>query len=212
VRHPGEPVRHPGGPVSGSTAEAASPSGTHDGAPPEDTAGRPWLTDALWVLGTFVGLGVLGAVAWWLLADPAVFTKTKQGGLSMGEVQLARQFGTDGWYIVVAFVLGVLAGGVLTWWRSRDFLLTSGLLLVGSLVAAAVMSLLGRVLGPADPSTLVGTVPVGGRLPTQLEVTAQASYLMGPIAVLAGALFVLWSPPAERTEPSPGAPPSETVT
>ena len=169
--------------------------------------------DVLWVLGTYVVLGVVGAVAWWLLVDPALFTKQAGGGLGMGEGQLARRFATDGWYTVIAAVLGVVSGSLLAWWRSRDFLLTAGLLLVGSGIAAALMSVLGRRLGPADPGSLVNTVSVGERLPVQLSLSATACYLVWPIAVLAGALFVLWSPPpepAERpgtsAEPTPGEP------
>ncbi|MGN6575122.1 MAG: hypothetical protein ACTHKG_05500 [Nocardioides sp.] len=158
--------------------------------------------DVLWVLGTYVVLGVLGAVVWWLLVDPAVFTKQPGGGLGMGEVQLAKRFATDGWYVVVAAVLGVLSGSLLTWWRSRDFLLTAVLLLVGSGVAAGLMSLLGRWIGPADPGAVAGTVAVGAKVPTQLALSATAGYLVWPIAVLAGALFVLWSPPPEPAEPS----------
>jgi hypothetical protein len=158
--------------------------------------------DVLWVLGTYVVLGVVGAVAWWLLVDPALFTKQPSGGLGMGEVQLAKRFATDGWYVVIAAVLGVLSGSLLTWWRSRDFLLTASLLLVGSGLAAGLMSLLGRWIGPADPGAVAGSVAVGAKVPTQLALSATAGYLVWPIAVLAGALFVLWSPPPEPAEPT----------
>jgi hypothetical protein len=193
-------VPAPGGPVAETRSPGRRSAGADAGA--HDRTLRPWVGDVLWVLGSFLVLGVIGAIAWWLLVDPAMFTKAPDGGLAMGEGQLGKQFGTDGWYVVVAFVLGVLAGSVLTWWRSRDPVLTSGLLLVGSVLAATVMSLLGKVLGPTDPSSLASTVAVGARLPTQLEVGANASYLMWPIAVLAGALFLLWSPPAERDRPA----------
>jgi hypothetical protein len=156
--------------------------------------------DVAWVLGIYVVLGVVGAVAWWLLVDPALFTKQANGGLGMGEIQLSRRFATDGWYAVVAAVLGVVSGSVLTWWRSRDFLLTAGLLIVGSGVAAGLMSVLGRWLGPPDPDSVVGSVAVGAKVPVQLALGADACYLVWPIAVLAGALFVLWSPPPEPAD------------
>ncbi len=160
------------------------------------------LRDVLWVLGTYVVLGVVGAVAWWLLVDPALFTKQAGGGLGMGEGQLSRRFATDGWYAVIAAVLGVVSGSLLIWWRSRDFLLTAGLLVVGSGLAAGLMSVLGRWLGPADPGSVAGTVSVGEKLPTQLVLSATACYLVWPLAALAGALFVLWSPPPEPADPS----------
>jgi hypothetical protein len=172
-----------------------------DGSGPASTAAAPArnvvAADVAWVLGSYVVLGLVGALAWWLLVDPAYFTKADNGGLGMGEVQLAERFNADAWYAVIAAVLGLLSGGALTWWRSRDFLLTSVLLLLGSGLAAAVMAGTGRVLGPADPGTLADGIAVGARLPTQLEVTSAVCYLVWPIATLIGALFVLWSPPVE---------------
>jgi hypothetical protein len=151
--------------------------------------------DIAWVLGTYTVLGLVGAVLWWLLVDPALFTKAGNG-LAMGEGQLGKRFAADGWFVVIAAVLGLLSGSVLTWWRSRDYLLTTGLLVVGSGVATALMVLVGRALGPADPESLARAASVGARLPMQLEVHATVAYLIWPIAVLVGALFVLWSPPA----------------
>jgi hypothetical protein len=175
------------------------PDVTEDaGAEPANRSSRAGLlADVAWVLGSYVVLGLLGALLWWLLVDPAYFTKAASGGLAMGEVQLSRRFNADGWYVVIAAVLGLLSGSVLTWWRSRDFLLTSALLLVGAGVAALVMTLVGRALGPADPGSLAAAAAVGDRLPVQLEVAATVCYLVWPIAVLIGALFVLWSPPAD---------------
>lgn len=165
--------------------------------PASPTARSGLLADAAWVLGTFVALGLLGAALWWLLADPALFTKARSGGLAMGEAQLGKRFATDGWFVVIAAVLGLLAGTTLTWWRSRDVLATCALVGVGSIVATAVMALVGRVLGPADPASLVAAAGVGDRVPMQLAVTASVAYLVWPVAVLAGTLFVLWSPPTE---------------
>lgn len=153
--------------------------------------------DIGWVLGTYTVLGLAGAVLWWLLVDPALFTKAGSGGLGMGEGQLGKRFAADGWFVVIAAVLGLLSGSVLTWWRSRDFLLTTVLLVVGSGVATALMLIVGRALGPADPQSLAREASVGARLPMQLEVHAPVAYLVWPIAVLVGALFVLWSPPTE---------------
>jgi hypothetical protein len=155
------------------------------------------LADAVWVLGTFVALGVVGGVLWWLLVDPALFTKAPNGALTMGEAQLGKRFAADGWFVVIAAVLGLLSGAALTWWRSRDFLATTLLLVLGSVVATVVMTVAGRLLGPADPDSLAAAAAVGDRLPMQLEVTATVAYLVWPIAVLLGALFVLWSPPPE---------------
>jgi len=62
--------------------------------------------DAVAVLGTFLLLGVVCGVLWWLLADPAAFTKTADG-VEMSEVELIRRFDVDGWYAVIAAVAGM---------------------------------------------------------------------------------------------------------
>lgn len=148
--------------------------------------------DALAVLGCLLVLGVVCGVLWWLLVDPAEFTKLRSGG-AMGEVELGKRFAADGWYAVLAFLAGLPAGAVLTWWRSRDPLLTTGLLVGGSVLAAAAMALTGHLLGPGDPTAALAAGKVGVRVPTQLAVTARTAYLLWPIGVLAGSLLVLWS-------------------
>jgi hypothetical protein len=163
--------------------------------------------DAAVVLGAFLVLGLLCGLLWWLLVDPAMFTKFKTGA-GMGEVQLSREFNADGWYSVIAAVTGVVAGSLLTWWRSRDFLLTTVLLVVGSALAAAVMAVTGHLLGPPDPKPILAAAAVGTRVPVQLSVTAKASYLVWPIAALVGALLVLWSSPRDAGV-DPSWPPPE---
>jgi hypothetical protein len=172
-----------------------TPEPLTDTEPPAPTAVAAGL-DAAWVLGGLLVLGVLCGVLWWLLVDPAMFTKLDSGA-AMGEPQLGKRFNADGWYAVLAAIAGLLAGGVLTWWRSRSFLFTTALLVVGSAVAAAAMALVGHVLGPPDPEAALAAAKVGARVPVDLTVTAKADYLVWPIAVLFGSLMVLWPPPRD---------------
>lgn len=152
--------------------------------------------DVLVVLLVFAALGVLCGVLWWLLVDPAQFTKRASGG-TMGEIELGRRFDTDGWYTVLAAVPGFLAGLSLTWWRDRDFRLTTVLLVPGAAVAAVLMAVVGRLLGPGDPDAALEAAKLGARVPVELAVTADAVYLTWPIAVLLGSLVVLWSSPED---------------
>ncbi len=146
--------------------------------------------DVAVVLGVLLALGVLCGVLWWLVWDPAAYTKTADGGV-MGETDLSRRFAADGLYAVIAGVAGLLAGLGLTWWRTRDPLVTSATLLVGSVLAAVAMALTGHLLGPGDPGAALAAARVGARVPDRLAVDAFTVYLAWPVSVLAGALVVL---------------------
>lgn len=148
-------------------------------------------------------LGVLGGVVWDLVVTPAEFTKLANGG-ALNEAELGQQFGADAWYVVIALVAGVVAGAVLTWWRSGDVLRTCGALLLGAVVAAAVMAVVGHLLGPGDPRAALRAARIGAHVPEPLDVGEGSShsvwgyladtiviYLCWPLGVLAGALVVL---------------------
>lgn len=159
-----------------------------------DRVPRGAAADDAVVLGAFLALGVVCAVLWWWVVDPAVYVKGPDGA-QMSEVELMRRFDADGWYSVIAGVVGFIAGLVLTWWRSRDYRLTTLLVVLGSVGAAATMAIVGRALGPGDPERAIDAAGVGARVPVQLLVTVDAAYLVWPVAVLLGALMVLWSSP-----------------
>jgi len=166
--------------------------------------------DALAIVGSCLVLGVVCGVLWWMLVDPPTYTKVRQGG-SMSELQLGQRFDGDGWYAVIAVVSGLFTGAVLTWWRSRDFVVTTMLLLVGAAVAALVMAVTGRLLGPGDPDVALAAADLGEGVPEQLNVTVATTYLVWPIAVLVGALMVLWSQPRGEPRGEPGAEPDEVA-
>lgn len=154
--------------------------------------------DAVAILGTYLALGVLCGLAWWLLVEPAMFTKLKGGG-SMNEVELGKRFDADAWYAVIAALTGLISGGVISWWRSRDLMVTTVLLLIGAGIAATVMTVTGQMLGPGNPEAALAAAKVGEQVAVQLQVTARATYLVWPISVLIGGLVVLWSPPRDQS-------------
>lgn len=187
-------------------------------------AGRGAGRDVVVVLGSLLVLGLLCGVLWSLVASPAEFTKVSNGA-SMDEDQIGRQFAVDGWYVVIGALAGLGAGLVLAWKRSRDPLLTTVLLVVGSVLAAVVMALVGHLLGPGDPRAALRAAKVGGHVPQRLDVGLRpvrpfgpylrdtaALYLCWPVGALAGALFVLLGRAPERPDrdadgegPEPGA-------
>ena len=160
---------------------------------------RAAASDVVVVLVVYLFLGLVCGALWWLLVDPATYTKVSDGG-SMSELQLSKRFDGDAWYAVIGCLTGLASGVVLTWWRSRDFVLTTVLVAVGAGLAAAVMSLTGHLLGPGDPDAALAAARAGTQVPVPLEVTAAAGYLVWPIAALVGALVVLWTPPRAADE------------
>jgi hypothetical protein len=163
--------------------------------------------DALIVLLSFLVLGVLCGVLWSLVVTPAEFTKLAQGG-AMGEQELAKRFGADGWFVTIGAASSLLVGLALCRWRSRDPLLTSVLVVIGSLVAAVVTAAVGHLLGPGDAQAALDAAQVGAKVPEQLDVGVVplrplTDYLRGtvtlyaawPIGALAGALVVLLGRP-----------------
>ena len=155
------------------------------------------LADVVVVLGCYLLLGAVCGVVWWLLVQPALFTKVHGGG-SMSELQLGNEFNGDGWYAVIAAVVGIVSGLCLTWWRSRDYLLTTLLLVPGAALAAAVMLLVGHALGPGDPQAALAAAQAGQHIPDQIQVAGWATYLVWPMGALVGALGVLWSSTSTR--------------
>ena len=151
------------------------------------------------MVGVFLALGVLCGLLWSVLVSPAEFTKLASGG-AMGENELGKQFGADGWFVVIGFLAALGAGLVLTVWRSRDPLLTSLLLVVGAAVAAAVMALVGHWAGPGDPGQALRAAEVGAQVPECLDVDSFSIYLSWPFGALVGALFVLLGTNPPRDE------------
>lgn len=159
--------------------------------------------DVAAVLGGLAVLGVLCGGLWSLVVTPAELTRVPNG-LALNETALGSQFGADGWYAVIAVIAAFLAGIVLTWWRSRDALLTAALLVLGALVAAALMAVVGHLLGPADPRDALDAAKVGTKVPESLSLgvlpvtplgpylkQTAMFYLAWPVGALAGCLAVL---------------------
>jgi hypothetical protein len=170
---------------------------------PRSALRHPLLRDAALVLVWFAVLGVIGALLWWQLTPLAEFTRTDTSA-QMGEAQLGRQVATDGWYVAIAAVGGLLSGIALLGWRRRDPLAMVVLVTLGGLLAAWLMVRIGLWLGPADPKTVLRDVAVGDKVPLQLKPHAPGVRYVWPITALIGAIGVIWGlddhrPPADES-------------
>lgn len=151
---------------------------------------RPFVHETAVVAGWFAVLGVAGAVVWELVTPLAAYTRTAENG-TMGEEELARQFGATGWFLVIAAVGGFVSGVALLLLRRRSPVLTVLLVAAGGALATFVMVRVGLVLGPSDPNDVLGTVAVGDKVPLQLQVEGAGVYFVWSVAALAGAVAAL---------------------
>lgn len=152
---------------------------------------REVLVDAAVVLVWSLAAGVVGALVWWR-ATPLPEATATPDGPALTATELAGQVSVDGWYAVVAIVLGLLSGLVLLAWRRRDPLLLVPLVVLGAALAAQVASRLGRVLGPADPASVLAGRPEGATAPVQLVLQAPGLVWVWPAAAALGALLHLF--------------------
>ena len=158
---------------------------------PRSALRHPLVTDAALVLVWFAVVGVIGAVLWWQLTPLAEFTRTDTTA-RMDEAELGRQVATDGWYVVIATVGGLLSGIALLALRRRDPLAMVVLVALGGVLAGWLMVRIGLWLGPADPKTVLHDVAVGGKVPLQLKPHASGVTFVWPITALVGAIGVVW--------------------
>lgn len=177
------------------TARSPLPSGGSDEHGP---AVRDGLTTLSVVVAWFAVAALVGALIWWKVTPLAEYTRTADNA-SMDEEQLSKQFGADGWFFVIAAAGGLLSGLVLTWVRRRSPILVVLLLVAGGALATFLMVEVGRLLGPSDPSTVLASAPVGGKVPLQLEVDAHGVWFVWSIAALIGGIIVLWITEARET-------------
>ncbi|RNL79709.1 hypothetical protein EFL95_12160 [Nocardioides marmorisolisilvae] len=163
-----------------------------------NAAVRDGLTTLSVVVAWFAVAAFLGALVWWQVTPLAEYTRTRDNA-SMDEEQLAKQFGADGWFFVIAAVGGLVSGLVLGLLRRRNPILLVLLLGAGGALATFLMVQFGLMLGPNDPSTMFASTPVGGKVPLQLKVDAHGIWFLWPITALVGGIIALWITEARET-------------
>lgn len=155
-------------------------------------AGRPaWALDVGVVALWFLVAGVLAGLAWWLLTPLPEATRVGDAA-SLDPEQLTGEVAIDGWFAVIATLVGLVSGVVLLGWRRRDPVLVVVLSVVGAGLASLVMIGLGRLLGPGDVVAALRALPDGGKAPVPLRLHAPGVALLLPAATALGALVQLW--------------------
>ena len=163
-------------------------------------------------VGIFLLAGVVGAVLWQQIVDLPTYTRTADNG-SMEALELSRSVAIDAWYAVIAAVLAIVLGAVMTVRASRSPRLNVLALVLGPSAAGLLMLAVGHWLGPGDVEARLAAASEGDRVPAELIPNSGAVDLLGvgvhtiflvwPIAALAGAalVLVLGPPPSEERQP-----------
>jgi hypothetical protein len=154
---------------------------------------RAYARDIGVVLLSFAVAGALGALVWHWWWTPAPTGFVFEGDAYFGP---DLEFRSTGTYVVVSAALGLLLGVVLTYLLDRDEVVTLVALVVGGLLGAAVLALVGHLLGPESAAEVARGAADGDAVKADLRVQPGAAYLIFPVASLVGSLVVLLTFPS----------------
>jgi hypothetical protein len=195
----------------GLTAHPASPELLD--ARPETAARSAWVVvpaQALAIVAAFAAVGVAAGWLWFKLWD--VPSGVVSGGQwYTGEAGLRAVFEGVAWYVAISLVAGLALGLLAAWLFDRSELVTLAAVIVGSVLAAYLMLLVGTHLSPPDPHELAKTAQDGDKLKGALRVRSWApkgTFTFGALVGLALVYAVsIGRPPTDvrpTDPPSPG--------
>jgi hypothetical protein len=170
----------------------------HDDAsrPSLFASGSPVRT-ALLVLLAYAVLGAVAGVVWEAVWKPPGQVIAQHQVFYDSYSSLRRVFSGTGLYVVVgALASAVLALVVTLLARGRE-LLTLGLVIVGSSIAAAVMWKVGTTLGPTDPAQAAAHTTGRTLVSGELSVKGKSPYLVWPMASLLVLTLVFFASPGD---------------
>jgi hypothetical protein len=167
---------------------------TSPGTAPDTGSWRGDARDVGVIIGALAALGVLAGVVWSLVVSTPTVTVDSMGLLTQG-VELGRRVEADVWFallgLAVALPAGVV-GSLRAVARGRPDPVVAVLALVGgSLLAALLCSVVGTLLGPSDPATVLQGADLGAQAPEMLTTHTWVVYPVWPLAASTGALVAL---------------------
>jgi len=171
-------------------------------SPPRPSRASGLRGPVLLVVGTLAAYVVAGLAAGWLwheLWSPATGVVVQHEWYPDGDA-LRDDFSGTGLYVLVAAGTGLVLGIAAAVAGGRRPLLTVAAAVVGSAVAAYLMTTFGTGLGPADPHTLAKGLDDGKSLPSALTVTGFSPKLALPIGTLAALAAVYTIFPGKSRE------------
>ena len=136
---------------------------------------------------SYVVVGVVAGVIWeWLWTPPTQVVQQHQ--LFYTDYgSLRRVFTGTGLYALVGAVASALVAATVGFLTRRHELLALAAVIVGSLLAAYTMHMVGVALGPPDAAAIAKTAADGTHVSAALVVNGKSPYLVWPMV----SLFVL---------------------
>jgi hypothetical protein len=199
------------------TGGAAEPAAPAERPAAGRTVLRVALIQAVAIVVAFAVVGVICGFIWAAVWSPAQGAVVKHVWypISWDRAQPASFAGT-GWYVIIGMVAGAIVGALAAWLGDRAELVTLAAVVLGGLLAAYLMRVVGLHRGPGDPQRLAKTAADGTRLPSQLTLTNWWMLAAVPGGALASLSVVFLTVtkrsfvrhPQDDSEPAPTGPAS----
>lgn len=171
---------------------------------------KPVWVQFLVAVAVLAAFGALAGVVWQWVWTPPVGVVLDHEWVPVSETSISQQFSATGWYVVVGSIAGLLAGALVALVLDRSPLVTLLGVVLGSLLGAWLMYVVGVALGPADHQELARTAEEGTRLPRALSVSGASPWVALPAgAMVSLALVFLGLAAVHRTAESQRDTPAE---
>jgi hypothetical protein len=158
-------------------------------APPETTRAertyvlRRELTVGVWIVTALVLVGIVGALIWVWAAPTMNYQINDSGQLAVLSTEPEQPVAADGWFAIIAAVIG-LAAGFRVWWHSKGHEPgVVGGLIAGGLLGSITMFAIGGLIRPSNLDDAASAGP-GTRLHAGLTVHAPGALLLESVAAL----------------------------
>lgn len=152
----------------------------------------------VWAVGLLGVFAVVGAAAGWLwrsrLHIPHGVVVSHRWYPNAWDTGERSFFAATGWYVVIALVAGLVLGLLAAWLSRAPELLTLAAVLVGALVAAWLMLVVGLHGAPPDPQIAAARAADGTHLSGTISRPGTAAFVVWPLAALVplGAVYLIF--------------------